>query len=912
MEQPSSNLFEGYKSVGHVTGPLPFIVRHGKKAQDTRIITIVGKTFHTYTLNLSLTEVSIPHEKDIRFIVSDERHIYSASGGSILAWGRGSKTLVLKLDNKNQVGVRLICKFGPDRLLSVTEENSLVSWDTKDKKILSTLDFDDGFFKITALCHPFSYQDKVLLGSEQGSLQLWNVSTEQCLYKFAGWGSAVVCIVQSPAKDVLGIGLSDGHVFVHNIKYDEVVMKIYQEYGSVTSMSFRLDSQPYLVTASEAGHLMIWNLERKRLSSQIRNAHCDKISKCQFIRNESLLVTSGSDNTLKIWTMDMSDGCGTLLCQRAGHSKAPSHIDFYGPKGFNLLSAGHDSTMKMFHLYSERLNRNLGTARLNPKSKHKSKDSLNKLPPITCFAAESVREKQWDNIAALHQDSSFVTTWNYDKCKMGEHFISQPTFKKHGVSATSVCLTGCGNFVVIGFSNGFIFKYNIQSGIFRQTYESDQVSEHRAHDGIVTGITVDSLDIILVSGGSDSKLRLWNFKTGCLLIATDFQAEIMKLKLHRENNLIALALKNNHIEVMDLETRTLVRKFTAKSPILDMTFSPDSRWLIASYEDNSILTWDLNLGKLIDSFRLSSACTSLSISPTGEFLATAHKDSLGINIWCNYTIYCPTTLKPIDCEKSPPLLDMPFVRCDDTLQEDQESEDRDLPELVGESIEPTYLSPEQLHESLITMSGLPSSRWKNLLNIDEIRKKQLIQEEERKAKPMKVPFFIPVRDGLQPTLDKEELDKLNSSKDSTDNQSQLQLMSRLGELRLLSPLAKCLVECGRTNDYTSFHEQLKQLGPSATDAEIRSLGSDTCGDNQPMLCFLNAIEQALKQNIDYELVASWLALFLKAHSDIILADPEVRVRSSELSDLVRTKWNRINDQFNQIFCVLNFVRSSIL
>lgn len=910
MEQPSSNLFEGYKSVGHVTGPLPFIVRHGKKPQDTRIITIVGRTFHTYTLNLSLTEVSIPHEKDIRTLVSDDRHIYTAAGKSILAWGRGSKTLTLKLDNKHPVDFRFICKFGPDKLISVSEENVLNSWNLNTKEILNSIDFEEGLFKITALCHPFSYQDKVILGSDQGPLQLWNIATQQCLYKFPGWNSSVLCINQSPVKDVVGIGLSDGHVFVHNIKFDEVIMKIYQEYGPVTSMSFRLDGQPYLVTASDIGHLMIWNLERKRLSSQIRNAHCDKVSKCQFIRNESLLVTSGSDNTLKIWTLDMSDGCGTLLCQRAGHSEPPSYIEFYGPKSFNLLSAGHDSTIKMFHLYSERLNRNLGTARPHPKTKRKNKASMNKLPAITCFAAEPAKDKQWDNIAAIHENSSFVTTWNYDKCRMGEHFITQPTFKKHGVSATSVCITGCGNFVVIGFSNGFIFRYNIQSGIFRQTYESDQVGEHRAHDGNVTGVTVDSLDIVLVSSGSDSKLRLWNFKTGLLLITTDFSAEIMKIRLHRENNLIALALKNNDIEVMDLETRTLVRKFHAKSTMLDMTFSPDSRWLIVSFEDKSILTWDLSLGKLIDSFRLSSECTSLSISPTGEFLATAHKDSLGINIWCNYTIYCPTTLKPIDCEKLPPLLDMPFVRCDDLSLEDQESEDRALPELVGESIEPAYISPDQLHESLITMSGLPSSRWKNLLNIDEIRKKQSIQEEERRAKPVKVPFFIPVKDGLQPTFDREELERLNSSKGSGDDQTQL--MSRIGELRLLSPLAKCLIECGRIKDYSSFHEQMKQLGPSATDVEIRSLGSDTCGDNQPMLRFLDATEQTLKQNIDYELVSSWLALFLKAHSDIIRTDPEVLERSFELLDLVKTKWNKMNDQFNQIFCVLNFVRSSIL
>lgn len=920
MEQPSSNLFEGYKSVGHVTGPLPFIVRHGKNPQDTRIITIIGRTFHTYTTNLKLVEVSIPHEFNISSIISDERHIYSASGRSVLEWARGSRALVQRLDNGHQADVKLMTKTGATRLVSVDEDNVLFNWDLKEKSILNIITFDENTFKITALLHPTQYKDKCLLGSEQGPLQLWNIVTEQCLFKFSGWDSKVTCLAQSPVEDVLGIGLEDGHVYVHNIKYDEVLIKIYQEYGSVTSMTFRLDGKPYLVTGSEVGHLMIWNLERKRLSTQIRNAHVGRISKCQFLRNETSLVTSGEDNAIKVWSLDMSDGGGNLLCQRAGHSEPPSHIKFYGSKGFNLLSAGQDSTIKMFHLYSERLNKNLGTARLNPKSKHKDR-SINKLPPITCFVAETAKEKQWDNIAACHKDSCLVTTWNYDKCRMGEHIIQQPTFNKHEVFASCICITGCGNFVIIGFSNGLIFKYNLQSGAFRQYYECPKLSDNRAHDGRVTGVTVDGLDIILVSGGGgDSTLRLWNFKSGAMLAETGLSAPIKRLELHRENNLIAVALENNDIEIMDLETRQLVRKFSLSHTILDMTFSPDCRWLIVSYSDRSIRTWDLNLGKMIDAFRLSSACTSMSISSTGEFLATAHEDSLGINIWCNYTIYCPTPLRPIDCDKVPAQLDVPFVRCDEQVgmdEDDQQQQqaDEDQPVLADASNghDDAYVSPEQLHDDMITLSGLPSSRWRNLLNIEEIREKQLVEEESRRERPVKVPFFIPVKDGLRPTLDEQTIKELNANEES-NGPDDVGKLSKIQELRLLSPLGQCLLDCGKTEskDFSEFLRQLKELGPSATDAEIRSLGKDTCGDIEPMLCFLDAIEQDLSSNVDYELATSWLALFLKAHSDEIQTDPKVRRRSLKLLEVIRVKWDRLNEEFNQIFCVLNFVRSSIL
>lgn len=912
MDQPSSNIFEGYKCVGIVTNSKPFLVRHGKNPHDSRIVAVVGRTFHTYTTNLSLVEVSLPHEHDINCIIADEDYLYSASDRSILCWNRGSKTIKIKLDNGHQAPVTHVTKLGKSNIASVDEDNVLYHWRLNDKTILNIISFDEYIFKITAICSPLNYKQKVLIGSKQGQLQLWNVFDETCLFKFGGWNSEVTCLTQSPIEDVIGIGLEDGNIYIHNIRYDEVVMKIYQEYGRITSMSFRLDGQPYLVTASEVGHLMIWNLERKRLSTQIRNAHIGPISKCQFIRNESLMVTSGHDNCLKIWTMDSSDGGGNLLNQRSGHNQPPTFIRFYGPKGFNLLSAGNDSTMKMFHMYSERLNRNLGTARINPKSKTKDKSNLKKLPPITCFAAEVAREKQWDNIAACHLGTSLTTTWNYDKCRMGEHVIMQPSFDKHNVVAQRICITSCGNFMIIGFSNGLIFKYNMQSGKFRQTFEDEKLKDHLAHDGSITGLTVDALDIVLISGSSDKMLKIWNFKTSVLLMTWDCPASITMLELHKENNLIAVALDTNDIEIRDLEARTLVRQFPSSSKIMDMAFTPDSRWLIVAYQDKSIRTWDLNLGKMIDAFRLSEVTISLSISSTGEFLATVQENCLGISIWCNYTIYCPTTMKSIDPDVIPPQLDMPFVRCDDLLlEEDEEGDDIDghIEPDNGAISEPEYISPGQLSESLITLSGLPSSRWKNLLNIQELREKQLIQEEEKRERPIKVPFFIPVKDGLKPQLDEEEMQKLQTKGDAIlMNNSN----SKIRQLTLLSPLAKCLIECGHKNEYEAFLKQMKELGPSLTDAEIRSLGTDTCGDNKPMLCFLDAIEYCLKTNRDYELIISWLALYLKAHSDLIQTDADIQRRLRELNNPVRSRWDRIRLLLDQLSCVLNFIRSSIL
>ena len=118
------------------------------------------------------------------------------------------------------------------------------------------------------MIHPSTYINKILLGSKQGPLQLLNIRTQKIIHKFKGWSAGVVSLEQAPAVDVVAIGLDDGVVIVHNLKFDETLMTFMQDWGPVTGISFRTDGPPYMITSSDKGHLAIWDLE-KNLSAFI-------------------------------------------------------------------------------------------------------------------------------------------------------------------------------------------------------------------------------------------------------------------------------------------------------------------------------------------------------------------------------------------------------------------------------------------------------------------------------------------------------------------------------------------------------------------------------------------------------------------------------------------------------------------
>lgn len=198
------------------------------------------------------------------------------------------------------------------------------------------------------------------------------------------------------------------------------------------------------------------------------------------------------------------------------------------------------------------------------------------------------------------------------------------------------------------------------------------------------------------------------------------------------SSLLAIVLADFSLRVVDIDTRKIARKFPSHSEkITDLTISYHSRWLIVASEDCSIRIWDLPTGKCIDWFKMPSTCTSLTMSPNGEYLAMSLQDELGIFVFTNLSIFFPISLRPIPSDFIPQVNQLPSVRKDDDTDRNDEitedivnSEDnKDVitlpPDTEMEDVE--YKSPEQIASHLITLSSLPTSKWKNLLNLDLIK-----------------------------------------------------------------------------------------------------------------------------------------------------------------------------------------------
>uniref|UniRef100_H0YRW1 WD repeat domain 36 n=1 Tax=Taeniopygia guttata TaxID=59729 RepID=H0YRW1_TAEGU len=855
MAREGAGLFAAFRVLGRFSGHVPHVLRYHGRHREFYLAAAVGRSVHTYNLKkLGIVAVSNTLPQDITCLAADRMLIFASYDNILHALARNKE--VVHTYEGHKAKIHLLQPFG-DHVISVDVDNVLIVWNIQSEEEYLRIDFDKATFAVSALLHPSTYLNKILLGSEP--------------------------------VDVVAVGLVSGHIIVHNIKFDETLMKFQQDWGPITAVSFRTDGHPVMAAGSPVGHIALWDLEEKKLMCQMQDAHSTAIAGMTFVPGEPLLITNGADNALRVWIFDGPGGTGRVLRSRMGHSAPPTKIRYHGQNGEQILSAGQDGTLRSFSTVHEKFNKSLGRGSINKKKSKKKGLKLDTmaLPPITAFASEVAHQSDWDGIVACHQGYITCTTWNYQKTSMGAHKLRPEEFSKRkpiDIYATAVDITSCGNFAVIGMSTGRVDVYNMQSGIHRGRYGKET--------GAIRGVAVDGLNQLVITAGSEGLIKFWKFKMKDLVYSTELSSSPSGILLHRDSGILGIAFDDFTISVLDIETRKIVRTFSGHhGQINDMTFSPDGRWLITSSMDCSIKTWDLPSGCLIDCFLVDSAAVSLTMSPTGDFLASAHVDDLGIYLWSNRSLYSLVSLRPLPADYEPSLVTLPST-C--PMQDVDVSGDE---EPCDEMIE--YISPEQLGEQLVTLSLLPESRWKNLLNLDIIKKKNKPREPPKV--PKSAPFFIPTLPGLIPRYIPPE--------EETDTQSKV---VNLGILAQKSDFYIHLEEALSTNEYKAPLDLLKSLGPSNIEVELRSLAPEGGGSVEVMLSFLRMIGMMLNKKYNFELAQAYLALFLKLHLKILSSEPKLLEELSKLSMHLEETWIHLQALFNQSLCVLTYMKSALL
>ena len=444
-----------------------------------QITTSVGRSLQTYDLKRGLNLVFITRPqtpKDITATIAWKKLVFAAWGGSerdaergVWIFQRGKKVGELELPLGGIENITRLVVLGEWIVGCGTSKVDV--WKTSTLEHYTTLQGASSSKLSGCITNMPTYLNKIFIGRQDGSVEIWNVSTGKLLFTLlppaADFG-AVTALQPTPALSLLAIAYESGPVTIHDVRADKEALRLNtggSQKAAVTSISFRSDGlgagedgrdDGVMATAShESGDIVFWDLNKGgRKVATLRGAHGPPpsasggvgggISKIEFLAGQAVIVSSGLDNTLKSWIFDETpfSPVPRILHQRGGHAAPvstlrflPANADGADDTGKWLLSGSKDRSFWGWSLRRDGQSTELSQGAIQKKAKkmgllHGSSDSSKhhvkledlKAPAITCMACSLNRDGGvgtmpgvtgiWNNSSKVKGDSKKATEVN--------------------------------------------------------------------------------------------------------------------------------------------------------------------------------------------------------------------------------------------------------------------------------------------------------------------------------------------------------------------------------------------------------------------------------------------------------------------------------------------------------------------
>ncbi|KAJ3069146.1 hypothetical protein HDU98_007769 [Podochytrium sp. JEL0797] len=874
---PSHSSLVRFRTLGIVCSAVPVAINSLGTNGFFTAVAPLERSFQLYNvenLHLIFSSKEIPTKDHISCVAAHNEVTFAAAGTSIYVYKRADIVSLLTIpamesfgsnSEDQNVAIFQLLVLG-DLILAAASDNTIRIWNWKTKEFVRTLEFEPHFV-ITTFIHPSTYVNKIVVGSADGRLQLWNFVSLTMIYEFTTLSSPITTLAQTPAIDVLAIGTQSGTILLKNIRTNTPIKQFQQESKApVTAISFRSDEDAtvsMMATGGADGSAFVWDLAKGvlvvRVAAGEGDAHVEGVHTVEFLKGQPVLVTASGDNSIKEWIFDNENEHPRLWKSRSGHREPPNRIRFVGPDPTTIISSGSDGSLRKYSTIQDQ--RNLEFSRKNAESKKFKAATLDGRPnPIINFDVCESGINDWDDILTVEANSHLVKSWKLKRGAIGKNQFAVSDKS----AATIAAVSPCGNFGLVGSVKGGIDMFNMQSGQSRGTFLVD-----KGHSKAIVGLAVDSLSEKLISASLDCTLKIWNMKKRKLIQSIDFPVPISAMVFHKESNIAAVACDDLCVRIVDIEVGKIVREFWGhRNRILDLSLSPDSRWLLTSGLEGTIKLWDIPSSTLIGSLRVDPA-TSVSFSVDGNYIASSHVSNRGVVLWANTTLFdiasssIPVNLRSVPDEE------------DDAMMTALDDQDLSL----TDSENPNY--------SLIRLSSLPLSRVQLLLNLESIQKRR--KPAEKVHKPDNVPFFLGALGSTTvDTAFKAAADHFVGANTQVDRATVLEFNESTADW----------------HGKPEYIETLVQLSPSALDLEIRSFGG---GDFEPFLDLLGLVSNEL---VNYEFVQCVISIFLEAHgSDLIVQSGPIQTKLFALKDNVASSWRVLEDLFHANLAILEHLRT---
>ncbi len=537
------------------------------------------------------------------------------------------------------------CAWSPDgqRVLSGSDDNSLKVWDAASGECLRTL---SGHARSVSACAWSPDGQRVLSGSEDNSLKVWDAASGECLRTLSGHAESVSACAWSPDGQRVLSGSADKSLKVWDAASGECLRTLSGHAESVTACAWSPDGQRVL-SGSWDKSLKVWDAASGECLRTL-SGHADIVSACAWSPDGQRVLSGSWDKSLKVWDAASGECLRTL----SGHAESVTAC-VWSPDGQRVLSGSWDNSLKVWDAASGECLRTL--------SGHDDIVSACAWSPD----GQRVLSGSWDNSLKVwdaasgeclrtlsgHDDIVSACAWSPDGQRVlsgsWDNFLKVwdaasgeclRTLSGHALRVTACAWSPDGQRVLSGSWDKSLKVWDAASGECLRTLSG--------HDGIVTACAWSPDGQRVLSGSWDKSLKVWDAASGeCLRTLSGHAESVSACAWSPDGQRVLSGSADKSLKVWDTASGECLRTLSGHAEsVTACVWSPDGQRVLSGSEDNFLKVWDAASGECLRTLSghddIVSAC---AWSPDGQRVLSGSWDN-SLKVWDAASGECLRTL----------------------------------------------------------------------------------------------------------------------------------------------------------------------------------------------------------------------------------------------------------------------------
>jgi len=409
--------------------------------------------------------------------------------------------------------------------------------------------------------------------SWDGSVKLWELESGRCLQTLVGHTERVQALAWSPDGRTLASGSFDHTIRLWDGHEGSSRVVLQGHSADVYSLAFTPDSR-HLLSGSDDGTIRLWEVESSQCVRVMQGSAASLID-LDWSPDGTQLVSGGTDTLVTIWEV----AGGTPPRVLRGHRWTVYSVG-WSPDGSRLASSGWDSAIRLWDPTSGSCIQIIGDSdsadtpfygvAWSPDGQLLACGTYLRGLQVWDVTA---RCRRW--VGEAHATWIRRLAWSPDGTRVvgggddGHVYLWDASdgtqllrLVGHHGAVTSVAWGPDGMRLASGSSGregGELFVWDAHSG--------QRVHAFAGHPGVVSALTWASSGELVVSGGSDGRLRWWEVQSGqCVRVREAHQGTVQALKVSPDGSTLASCGDDGAITLWDLHSGERLRTLRRDRP----------------------------------------------------------------------------------------------------------------------------------------------------------------------------------------------------------------------------------------------------------------------------------------------------------------------------------------------------------